>query len=327
MTEPFTFGDFSIEQRVSIGVVVFDGTNANYREKVQGADVALYEAKRRRRGRHVVFDPSMHEHAVNRFSLVQELRHALSVGDLSMHYQPIFDLDSSEVVGFEALMRWHHPEKGWIPPDMFIPLAEQSDLILELGSFSLGEAVAAAGTWTATTSQTTHPYVTVNLSAHQFHNQGLLSMVEDALASSGLSPERLIIEITERVALLDATETVSTMSQLNRIGVGIALDDFGTGYSSLSYLALLSPSIIKIDQSFVSPSEPNEQVGTLLEAIVSLGHKLNTTVLAEGIETQEQYERLRHLGCQLGQGFLMSRAVPAGDVHGILSRAPGYWER
>lgn len=327
MNEPFTFSDFEIEQRVSIGVVVFDETNANYRETVQGADVALYEAKRLRRGRHVVFDPSMHEHAVNRFSLVQELRHALLAGDLSMHYQPIIDLDTTEVVGFEALMRWLHPEKGWISPDVFIPLAEQSDLILELGVFSLGEAVAAASTWKAAGSKTTDPYVTVNLSAHQFHNQGLMSMVEEALTLSGLSPDRLIIEITERVALLDATETMNTMSQLNRLGVRIALDDFGTGYSSLSYLALLSPSIIKIDQSFVSPSQTNEQVGTLLEAIVSLGHKLHTTVLAEGIETPEQYERLHQLGCQLGQGYLISRAVPASDVVRILNQAPGHWER
>ena len=327
MKEPFTFSGFEIEQRVSIGVVVFDETNENYRETVQGADVALYEAKRLRRGRHVVFDPTMHEHAISRFSLVQELRHALLAGDLSMHYQPIIDLDTTEVVGFEALMRWLHPEKGWISPDVFIPLAEQSDLIMELGVFSLSEAVTAASTWKTAGSKTTDPYVTVNLSAHQFHNQSLLSMVEEALSRSGLAPNRLIIEITERVALLDATETMSTMSQLNRLGVGIALDDFGTGYSSLSYLALLSPSIIKIDRSFVSPSQPSEQVGTLLEAIVSLGHKLHTTVLAEGIETPEQYERLRQLGCQLGQGYLMSRAVPASEVERILSQTPGHWDK
>jgi len=326
MNEPFTFSDFEIEQRVSIGVVVFDETTANFGETVQGADVALYEAKRLRRGRHVVFDPSMHEHAINRFSLIQELRHALQAGDLSMHYQPIIDLATSEVIGFEALMRWLHPEKGWIAPDVFIPLAEQSDLIMDLGVFSLNDAVAAASTWKATNPKVADPYVTVNLSAHQFHNQGLLAMVENALTSSGLSPERLIIEITERVALLDATETMSTMSQLRRVGVGIALDDFGTGYSSLSYLALLSPSIIKIDRSFVSPAQPNEQVGTLLEAIVSLGHKLDTTVLAEGIETTEQYERLSELGCQLGQGYLMSRAVAANDVERILRQPPGFWE-
>jgi Amt family ammonium transporter len=328
MIEPFTFNDFQIEQHMSIGVVIFDESTTNYKECVQGADVALYEAKRLRRGRHIVFDPSMHELAINRFSLVQELRQALQAGDLAMHYQPILDLATSEVVGFEALMRWEHAEKGWIPPDLFIPLAEQSDLILELGVFAMRESVVAASSWKRTKSKgkSADPYVTVNLSAHQFHNQGLIPMVEEALAFSGLAPDRLIIEITERVALLDAAETMSTMAQLNRIGIGIALDDFGTGYSSLSYLALLSPTIIKIDRSFVSPSQANDQLSTLLEAIVSLGHKLDTTVLGEGIETHEQFERLRLLGCQLGQGYLFSRAVPASDVIRVLNRPLGQWD-
>jgi diguanylate cyclase (GGDEF)-like protein/PAS domain S-box-containing protein len=326
MTEPFVFSDFQIEQHMSIGVVIFDAATTNFKECVQGADVALYEAKRMRRGRHIVFDPSMHQLAISRFSMVQELRHALQAGDLSMHYQPILDLDSTEVVGFEALMRWRHPEKGWIPPDVFIPLAEQSDLIFELGNFAMRESVAAASSWKRPLSQVAAPYVSVNLSAHQFHSQGLITMIEDALAFSGLAPDRLIIEITERVALLDATETMSTIAQLNRIGIGIALDDFGTGYSSLSYLALLSPTIIKIDRSFVSPAQANDQLSTLLEAIVSLGHKLNTTVLAEGIETQEQYERLRELGCELGQGFLFSKAVPASDVANMLKRSLNRWD-
>ena len=188
------------------------------------------------------------------------------------------------------------------------------------------EAVAAASTWQGTSSKNAHPYVTVNLSAHQFHNEGVIPMIEEALTFSGLSPERLIIEITERVALLDATETMNTMSILSRDGIGIALDDFGTGYSSLSYLALLSPTIIKIDRSFVSPAHVNDQLSTHLEAIVSLGHKLDITVVAEGIETRDQYERLRDLGCQQGQGFLFSRAVPAGDVRRILNRALGHWD-
>lgn len=326
MTEPFVFSDFQIAQHMSIGVVIFDAATANYKECVQGADVALYEAKRMRRGRHIVFDPSMHQLAISRFSMVQELRHALQAGDLSMHYQPILDLDTTEVVGFEALMRWLHPEKGWIPPDVFIPLAEQSDLILELGNFAMRESVAAASSWKRPISQAVAPYVSVNLSAHQFHSQGLITMIADALAFSGLAPDRLIIEITERVALLDAVETMSTITQLKRIGIGIALDDFGTGYSSLSYLALLSPTMIKIDRSFVSPAQSNDQLSTLLEAIVSLGHKLNTTVLAEGIETQEQYDHLRELGCELGQGFLFSKAVPASDVAQLLKRSLIRWD-
>ncbi len=324
LTEPFTFNDFDLDQHVSIGVVVFDGSSPNFKECVQRADVALYEAKRLRRGRHLVFDPSMHQSAIDRFSLVQELRHALLAGDLSMYYQPIFNLATTEVVGFEALMRWRHAAQGWITPDVFIPLAEQSDLILELGAFAMREAVAAASSWKSEDGAA-GPYVTVNLSAHQFYSPGLITMIENELADSALESNRLIVEITERVALLDATETMNTIRQLTGIGVGIALDDFGTGYSSLSYLALLSPSIIKIDRSFVSPELPNDQYSTLLEAIVSLGRKLKTTVLAEGIENRQQFDQLRRLGCELGQGFFFSEAVPGAEVAAILGRAASDW--
>ncbi len=325
LSEPFTFDDFEFEQRVSIGVVVFDGTITNYQECVQRADVALYEAKRLRRGRHLVFDPSMHQVAMDRFSMVQELRHALQSGELSMHYQPIFDLTTTEVVGFEALMRWHHPQQSWISPDFFIPLAEQSELIVELGAFAMRQAVTAAASWAANNPRGVKPYVTVNLSAHQFYHPGLIEMIESELTFSGLPADRLIIEITERVALLDTTETMNTIFELSRIGVGIALDDFGTGYSSLSYLARLQPSIIKIDRTFVSPDLPNDQYNTLLEAIVSLGRKLNTTVLAEGIETRAQFEQLRGLGCPLGQGFYFTPAVPSEDVAEILLRDAERW--
>jgi diguanylate cyclase (GGDEF)-like protein/PAS domain S-box-containing protein len=325
LTEPFSFNGIDLEQHASIGIVVCDGTNTNPDECVQEAAVALYEAKHLRRGRHLVFNPSMRQEAVSRFSLVQEFHHSLQAGEISMHYQPIVDLTTTEVVGFESLMRWRHPEQGWIPPNVFIPLAEQSELILELGSFAMREAVAAASSWETTGAQTSRPYVTVNLSAHQFHDPGLISTIERELAASGLAPERLIIEITESVALLDATETMDTLSELNRIGIGIALDDFGTGYSSLSYIALLLPKIIKIDRSFVSPKQESIRNSTLLEAIVSLGRNLNTTVLGEGIETQQQFEHLRDLGCQLGQGYLFSPAVPASDVAMILNRVPGSW--
>ena len=325
LTEPFTLDDFEFEQRVSIGVVVFDGTITNYQECVQRADVALYEAKRLRRGRHLVFDPSMHQVAMDRFSMVQELRHALQSGELAMHYQPIFDLATAEIVGLESLMRWHHPEQSWITPDVFIPLAEQSELIVDLGAFAMRQAVTAAASWTSLNPRGIKPYVTVNLSAHQFYHSGLIEMIENELTFSGLPADRLIVEITERVALLDATETMNTLFELSRIGVGIALDDFGTGYSSLSYLALLLPSIIKIDRTFVSPALKNDQYNTLLEAIVSLGRKLSTTVLAEGIETKAQFERLRQLGCQLGQGYFFSPAVPGEDVPELLLRDPESW--
>jgi diguanylate cyclase (GGDEF)-like protein/PAS domain S-box-containing protein len=327
LAEPFSIAGAHLAQHASIGVVVRDATSTDYTEFIQDADVAMYEAKREGKGRHVVFTPAMREQATSRFALLQELRHALQVGEISMHYQPIVDLATTEVVGFEALMRWRHPERGWVPPNVFIPLAEMSELILELGFFALREAVSAASSWERTGTQTRRPYVTVNLSAHQFHDPGLVSMIEGVLGTSGLVPESLIIEITESVTLLDVAETLGVIEHLNRLGVSIALDDFGTGYTSLSYLALLHPRIIKIDQSFVSPPQESARNDTLLETIISLGHKLDVTLLAEGIETPAQLERLRHLRCELGQGYLFSPAVPADEVAAMLDRVPGNWEQ
>jgi EAL domain-containing protein (putative c-di-GMP-specific phosphodiesterase class I) len=299
--------------------VVWDSASADNVELVQSADAAMYEAKRQGHGHIVMFTAQIGHAAVSRFALVQELRHSLANGDVVMHYQPIIDLTSAAVVGFEALMRWHHPTRGWIPPDVFIPLAEQSDLILELGEFALKSALAAASTWEETDAAAGIPCVTVNFSARQFHDPGLVALIERELERSGIQPERLILEVTESVALVDIAETMNIMVELNRIGVGIALDDFGTGYSSLSYLAALNPRIIKIDQSFVRPRHDEERSDTLLEAIVTLGNKLNMTVLAEGIETPAQLDRLHHLDCELGQGFLWSPAVPMEEARAMLS--------
>jgi diguanylate cyclase (GGDEF)-like protein/PAS domain S-box-containing protein len=318
LTEPFLINNVHIEQRASTGIVFWDGTNTNIVELVQSADAAMYEAKRQGHGHLVVFTSDMRHESASRFALVQELRQAMSLKQLSMHYQPIIDLSTSDVVGFEALMRWSHPERGWIPPDVFIPLAEKSDLIVELGAFALREALTAASSWEPRGDQGLAPYVTVNLSARQFHDPGLVSMIERELTRSGLEPERLILEVTEGVALIDIPETMNVMDHLNRLNVGMALDDFGTGYSSLSYLAALNPKIIKIDQSFVRPQHDKKRSDTLLEAIISLGNKLDMIVLAEGIETPAQLERLHNLECDLGQGFLWSPAVPVGEVTDML---------
>jgi len=322
LIEPFTFAGATIDQHASLGVVVWDQTSKSTTEVVQSADVALYEAKREGKGHLVVYSSGMHQQAVGRFTLTQELEHALTANELSMHYQPIINLSTSGVVGFEALMRWEHPDQGPIPPNVFIPLAEESDLILELGFFALHEAVARASTWKGRGGESGQPFVTVNLSAHQFHDLGLVPMIESALQSSGLAPASLILEITESVTLHNVAETMSVMERLIHLGIGFALDDFGTGYSSLSYLALLRPRIIKIDQSFVSPASESIRNDTLLEAIVTLGNKLNMTMIAEGIETKAQLERLRSLGCDLGQGFYFSPAVPASDVAAMLAREP-----
>ena len=271
LAKPFSISGSSLEQRASIGVASWDASSDEYSDFVQNADVALYEAKRQNQGHFIVFTPTMHQQAVSRFTLVQELRHALHSGEIAMHYQPIVDLATTRVVGFEALMRWTHPERGSVPPSVFIPLAEKSGLILELGAFALHEAVNAAISWESGSDPSSRPYVTVNLSARQFLDPDLVTLIEDALRTSGLGPERLILEITESVALSDVTETLTVMNQLNRLGIGIALDDFGTGFSSLSYLSLLQPRFIKIDQSFVRPLHESADNDTLLETIVSLG--------------------------------------------------------
>ena len=324
LTEPFSFDDVHLEQRASIGIVVWDSSHTDIDgvELVQNADASMYEAKRRGHGQMVIFTPDIRLDAVSRFTLDQELRHAVRSGEMQMHYQPIIDLSTSEVVGFEALMRWKHPERGWVPPDVFIPLAEQSQLILELGEFAMHESITTACTWEPQGDHTKAPYVTVNLSAHQFQDPDLVPMIERELQQSGLDPERLLLEVTETVALLDITETMNVMEHLNRLKIGVALDDFGTGYSSLSYLAALNPRIIKIDQSFVRPKHDQDRSNTLLEAIVTLGKKLDMIVLAEGIETPAQLEHLNNLHCDLGQGFLWSPAVPSGEAMSMLEESP-----
>jgi diguanylate cyclase (GGDEF)-like protein/PAS domain S-box-containing protein len=320
IAEPYNIAGLLIEQRASVGIVIWDSTCTSFSETIQNVDAALYEAKRNVRGHHVVFTPTMHQNAVRSFSLVQELRQAFSNGDLVMHYQPIADLTTNEVVGFEALMRWNHAQRGWVPPNDFIPLAEQSDLILELGSFALRASILEASTWVSKDASSRRPYVTVNLSARQFLDPGLVPTIKGLLREVALPSEYLILEITESVALIDIDETMIVLEHLGKLGVGIALDDFGTGFSSLSYLARLNPRIIKIDQSFVRPVDECPRNDTLLETIITLGRRLDVTMLAEGIETEPQFSRLRRLGCELGQGFLFSPAVPNDAIEAMVAQ-------
>ncbi|MGC1237547.1 MAG: EAL domain-containing protein [Acidimicrobiales bacterium] len=322
LAKPLDLVGVRIDQHASLGVAVWDKTSSDTVEIIRKADVALYVAKGEGKGQFAVFNPDMNIGASGHFNLARELQRALAQGQLSMHYQPIVNLSDKEIVGFEALMRWQHPERGMVPPSVFIPIAEESDLILDLGAFALHDATIAASSWRPRDGGTKELFLTVNLSAHQFQDLGLVPMIENALQVSGLDPRRLVLEITESVTLHNVTETMNVMERLIQLGIGFALDDFGTGYSSLSYLALLQPRIIKIDQSFVSPTRESVRNDTLLEAIVTLGNKLNMTMIAEGIETEAQLDRLRHLGCELGQGFLFSPAVPDENVLDMLTRTP-----
>jgi diguanylate cyclase (GGDEF)-like protein/PAS domain S-box-containing protein len=323
LVEPFNVANISIEQNASFGIVVWDKDSADEEEILQNADIALFEAKRSGKGRHVVFRPGMDQQASSRVDMLQELREAHQAGEITLHYQPIVDLASTSVVGFEALMRWYHPDRGWVPPVVFIPLAETSDLSLELGAFALRQSLSAASQWEGQGLEASGHFISVNLSARQFQDPNLVASIEKALFASGLGPERLVIEITENAALLDISETLNIIERLDRLGVGFALDDFGTGYSSLSYLALMRPRFIKIDRSFVNPALESVRNDALLEAIISMGHKLNISVLAEGIETQRQFIRLQCFGCEMGQGFLFSPAVRPDDAALLVGRVLG----
>ena len=314
--EPFSVAGTSLEQRVSIGVVIVDDESIDNEELLRNVDTALYEAKRRGRGTVVRFTEDMHDRASSRYELLRDLRGALGTDQLTMKYQPLVDLGTDEVVGFEALMRWQHPRKGAIAPDLFIPLAEQTDLIVALGEFALHEATATAASWTVEHGRA--PYVSVNLSTNQFRDPNLLALVDEALRASALDPDRLVLEITERAALADTAQVATVLAHFEDRGVRLALDDFGTGYSSLSHITRLRPHIIKIDRSFIVAADDDVASRALLEAMVSLGRRLQLTVLAEGVETETQRAYLRGLGCEIGQGYLFAPALSSDEVATLL---------
>ena len=319
--EPFVIGEESLDQAASIGLAICMGER-NSVDLLRDADTALSDAKLQGKNRYTLFRPEMHDKVSNRIGLVQELRRSFDSDEIAMHYQPIVDLNTSQTVGVEALMRWNHPEHGWVPPCVFIPLAEQSKLIFDLGSFALRQAVSEAASWRHLDKQKEQPYVTVNLSPRQFHDPELLSKIKEVLETNEFEPGRLVLEITEGAAFLDIDSATRVATRLRQLGVSLAIDDFGTGYSSLSYFTLLRPSIIKIDQSFVSRAHDSGNGERLLEAVITIGTSLDATVIAEGIETTTQLEMLRSLGYNFGQGYLFSPAVPPADLVDMIESAP-----
>ncbi len=321
LMRPFTILGHEIEQRASIGVAVWDASAPPDAPVLEEADLALYEAKRLGRNRYAVFAPSMRQYAMGRHEQLQELRRAIRGGEIVMHYQPMVEAAGGQVVGFEALVRWQHPTRGLLAPSEFLPLAESSDVLHDLGVLTLREATRAAARWP--TEHGRPLYVTVNLAARQFYDDGLVPLVVAALDESGLDPQRLVLEVAERVALLDVNAAATTIAALREVGVGVALDQFGAGLSSLSYLMHLQLEFVKIDQSFVRPAHGIGYNDALVGFIVALGEQLGVAVLAEGVETADQLGRLRDAGCTLGQGFLYSPAV-AGDEVGALLAAPAW---
>jgi predicted signal transduction protein with EAL and GGDEF domain len=306
--EPATVG-------TSIGIAICGvegGSDAD--SLLKRADLALYDAKSKGRGTHSIFKPEMDRRARGRSELESELRHAIEQGHLELHYQPIVSLQAQKVLAFEALVRWPHASRGMVMPDQFIPLAEEVGLISALGAWVLKEACARAASWPA------HVGVAVNLSPLQLKSGELVAVVRDALSASGLGATRLELEITESVPLEDNSISLATLHGLRALGVRISLDDFGTGFSSINYLRRFPFDKLKIDRSFVRDVALDRTAQAIVRSLATLGDSLGMAVTAEGVETQEQLQAVRDMGCSEAQGYLISTPRPASDIAGILRR-------
>jgi EAL domain-containing protein (putative c-di-GMP-specific phosphodiesterase class I) len=293
--------------RASVGICLVgeETTTPEAAELLRNADVAMYMAKRDSKGSYRVFEPTMHQRVVERLELRSDLQHALDLDQLELHYQPVVRLDGGYIVGVEALLRWQHPQRGLIPPDHFIPVAEETGLIVPVGRWVL-ETACREGVLLHERFPREEPLtISVNLSVRQLQSETLVSDVRAALERSGLPPSSLVLEITESLMLVDADYALSQLYALKGLGIRLAMDDFGTGYSSLSYLSRFPVDILKMDRSFVG----SEENAALTSAIIALGTSLALDVVAEGIELPEQANSLQTLGCEIGQGFLFAKPM------------------
>jgi diguanylate cyclase (GGDEF)-like protein len=308
VSEPYEIDGHQVVVGASVGisVSVTDGPSSDL--LLRNADLALYRAKSGGRGTLRFFEPEMDAQMQTRRLMESDLRKALVGHEFEVHYQPIVNLQSNEISAFEALIRWQHSERGMVSPAAFIPLAEEIGLIVPIGEWVLRTACSAAARWPD------HTKICVNLSPVQFRSRGLVEVVIGALATSGLRPGRLELEITETVLLADTEATLAVLHQLRGLGVRIAMDDFGTGYSSLSYLQTFPFDRIKIDRSFVKGVA--EDIGSLniVRAVAALAKGIGMATTAEGVETQEQLDAVKAEGCTEMQGFLFSRALPSRDI-------------
>lgn len=302
---PFDIEGYTLSVGLSVGITVIEPGNCEQNRLLRCADMALYEAKRNGRNRFEYFSETLEDAAAKRYLIENDLREAINTGQFKLYYQPITNFQNTEIMGYEALMRWHHPERGIIMPDDFIPVAEETGLIHTLGAFALHEACREAASWTTGQS------VAVNLSPSQFKSNALLSVIEAALRKSGLAPERLEVEITESVLLDKTSENIAVLRRLKALGVQIALDDFGTGYSSLSYMRSFPFDKIKIDKSFISDMHCSRESLAIIRAITGMSSSLDIKITAEGVESLEQFEQLKKEGCTLFQGYYFGHPQPS----------------
>jgi EAL domain-containing protein (putative c-di-GMP-specific phosphodiesterase class I) len=317
---PLTIAGTQINPRASIGIT-FGTSGQTSGELLRNADVAMYQAKRTGGGRYEVYDPHMHEAALARLELKADLERAFRADELDLAYQPIVDLATGATKGLEALLRWTHPVRGPISPSEFVPLAEETGLIGEIGHWVLARACRQVREWQRSVRGHEHLSANVNVSARQVLEPGLGERIASVLAESGLSAESLVLEITESTMMEDVAGVSARLAELRAVGIRIAIDDFGTGFSSLGYLQRFPVDELKIAKEFVDDMVFDTRNARLVEGIVRLGAALDLRTLAEGIETAEQRRRLLATGCVLGQGYLFARPTPAEQVPSLLLRS------
>jgi diguanylate cyclase (GGDEF)-like protein len=321
LAEPFQLEDrrlqvgTSTSTSITVGVALYPGDGDNAEALLKNADTALYRAKADRRGSFCFFEAQMDVQLRERWSLEQDLRHAIGTDQFQLHYQPIFASATRTITGFEALLRWQHPVRGEVAPMAFLPVAEETGLILPIGAWVMEEACRTAAGWAEPKR------IAVNLSALQLRTSGLPAQVADILHRTGLSPHRLELEVTETMLISNHTQVLATLRELRDMGVHIACDDFGTGYSSFSYLQNLAFDRIKIDKSFVQELGVSSSALRIVQAMLAMAQSLGIDVTAEGVETERQFSLLHDQGCGEIQGFLLGKPMPGDEVRRCLHDA------
>ena len=319
LAAPVEVHGFEMFTSVSVGIAL---SSAGYEcpdDMLRDADTAMYRAKAGGRAGHQVFDGDMHQRAVSSLRLETDLRRALERREIVPYYQPIVELDDGAVIGFEALARWRHPSGGLLPPDLFIPVAEETGLVGPIGDWMLAEACRQAREWQQKDPRWSGLGISVNVSGRQLAHGGIAQAAERALATTGLDPACLTLEITESALMHNLNTGAGVIQRLHAMSVGLHLDDFGTGYSSLAYLHSFPVDALKVDRSFVNRMDRVGHQPAIVKAIVSLAQNLGMEVVAEGVETRGQADALRALGCRRGQGFLYSKPLPADEAGRLLT--------
>ncbi len=319
LAEPMNVDRHKAQISASIGIAV--STPEHTADQLfREADTAMYRAKFTGKCRCAIFDQQMHAAVVERLTIEADLRQALSLNQLELHYQPIVNLDSGASVGFEVLLRWTHPERGRVSPDVFIPIAEEAGLINAIGLWTLEQACRQIARWNEARAGAPALYVSVNVSRIQLRDPAFIDHVRDVLTATGVRGGDVAFEVTESAVMLDLKAAAATLSQLRSLGCRVMMDDFGTGHSSLSCLHRLPIDVLKIDRSFVMTAQTNRDYAAVVHAIISIAHNLNARVVAEGVETAEQLAQLQSLDCDLGQGYYFSMPVPAAAITQLLEK-------